>query len=156
VIVAVLGSTDLWGDARRLVAHAFGETVEPSSLIVATRARSARGKAARAVTVMEGDDDGIGATRAGRRVHLASVDKSYRQPDSDAEDTRSHYTVRLGPYANRKEAEAARSRLAKRGYRARVVGQAVMIGEFTSRAGADKLAKSLRVKGYRPMIAAVR
>jgi D-alanyl-D-alanine carboxypeptidase len=151
IIVALLGSTDLWGDTRRLIAYAFGEQDAPSPLMVASRSR--RGKAARAV--VEGDDEEISTTRAGRHVHIANVDKSYRGSLADDDgDGQRHYTVRLGPYASRKEAEAARARLAKRGYRARVVGQAVMMGEFTSRGGADKMAKGLRAKGFRPTIAA--
>jgi hypothetical protein len=37
-----------------------------------------------------------------------------------------------------------------------VVGQVVMIGSYPSRAGADKVAKGLRVKGYHPTIVAAR
>jgi cell division protein FtsN len=64
--------------------------------------------------------------------------------------------VRLGPYQTRREAESAKSRLAKRGYRARVVGQALMLGEFPSRNGADRFAKGLKSKGYRPTIVGAR
>ena len=53
-------------------------------------------------------------------------------------------------------AETARNRLAKSGYRGRVVGQAVMIGEYPSHGAADRLAKGLRSKGYRPMIVEAR
>jgi cell division septation protein DedD len=65
-------------------------------------------------------------------------------------------SVRLGPYAKRREAESARDRLARQGYRGRVVGQVVLLGQFSSRSSADKLAKGLRAKGYRPTIVAAR
>jgi D-alanyl-D-alanine carboxypeptidase len=153
VIIALLGSSDLWGDARRLFAHGFGEPADRPLVQTAsaTRRRGARG---RQITT-EGDEDVVERAADRRQVHIASA-RSLRQTSADRRPSVDRYTVRLGPYSTRREAEAARSRLAKRGYRARVVGQALMLGEFESRSGADRLAKGLKSKGYRPTIVSSR
>jgi D-alanyl-D-alanine carboxypeptidase len=154
IIVALLGSSDLWGDARRLVSHGFGEPGDPPTVVEA-RART-RGKRER-VQIIEGDEEVV-PERPRSRVQVASVDRKKKatpattKKSSDGGDL----TVRLGPYPSRKATEAARNRLAKSGYRGRVVGQVVMIGSYPSRAGADKVAKGLRVKGYHPTIVAAR
>jgi D-alanyl-D-alanine carboxypeptidase (penicillin-binding protein 5/6) len=154
VIIALLGSSDLWGDARRLVAHAFGE---PNERPVVQMASASRRRRARAPQITEGDEDVAEQFKRGD-VHIASVD---RRGTRGAGATRSRpsvdrFTVRLGPYETHREAENAKSRLAKRGYRARIVGQALMLGEFPSRNGADRFAKGLKSKGYRPTIVGAR
>jgi D-alanyl-D-alanine carboxypeptidase (penicillin-binding protein 5/6) len=153
IVIALLGSSDLWGDARRLIGHAFGET---SSGAAVQTASTSRRHGARGITT-EGDEDVAERTR-GSQVRLAAIDrKASRSVSTGARKASTdNFTVRLGPYSTRREAETMRNRLAKGGYRARVVGQALMIGEFPSRGGADRLAKSLRARGYRPMIVAAR
>jgi D-alanyl-D-alanine carboxypeptidase (penicillin-binding protein 5/6) len=154
IIIALLGSSDLWGDARRLFGHAFGE---PSDRPVVQMASASRRRASRTPQITEGDEDTAEQFKRGN-VHVASVDRrstraagtTSRRPSVD------RYTVRLGPYETRRAAESAKSRLAKRGYRARVVGQALMLGEFSSRDGADRFAKGLKSKGYRPTIVGAR
>ncbi|MGH7895903.1 MAG: SPOR domain-containing protein, partial [Candidatus Binatia bacterium] len=96
-------------------------------------------------------------------VHLASVSKARgstqtttKEVSSGTQSAGARYTVRLGPYASRREAESARNRLARKGYRGRVVGQALLMGEFPSRERADRLVKGLRLKGYHPTIVARR
>ena len=113
--------------------------------------------AAHAPQITEGDEDTTEQFKRGN-VHIASVDRGSTRGTSAASKRPSvdRYTVRLGPYGTRHEAESAKSRLAKRGYRARVVGQALMLGEFTSRDGADRFAKGLKSKGYRPTIVGAR
>ncbi len=155
VVIALLGSSDLWGDARRLFAFGFGEPMEGSPTIMASASRS-RG---RGVTT-EGDEDLV--ARDGKSgVRVASIPKSRtRAPEATAgvssglETTR--YVVRLGPYKTRREAETTRNRLARSGFRGRVVGQALVMGDFPRRESADRLAKGLRVKGYHPTIVARR
>jgi D-alanyl-D-alanine carboxypeptidase len=151
IIIAMLGSTDLWGDARRLFEHAFGESGDRQIVQMASASRHRHGRVER---VTEGDEDTSDQDKRGD-VRVASIDRrshgeSSRRPSVD------RYTVRLGPYETRREAEAAKSRLAKRGYRARIVGQALMMGEFSSRDGADHLARGLKAKGYRPTIVSAR
>jgi D-alanyl-D-alanine carboxypeptidase (penicillin-binding protein 5/6) len=152
VIIALLGSSDLWGDARRLFGHAFGEPVDRPLVQTASATRRRGTRAARITT--EGDEDVVERTRERRQVHIASA-KSLRQTSAGRPSV-DRYTVRLGPYSTRRQAEAARSRLAKRGYRARVVGQALILGEYANRSGADRLAKGLKSKGYRPTIVSTR
>jgi cell division protein FtsN len=117
-----------------------------------------RNRAAQLIT-MEGDDEDIAEKFRKGRVHLASVDRRTTRTVSSGKASSSKrvassdsFAVRLGPYPNRKSAEAARSKLAKSGVRGRVVGQALMVGEYPTRTGADKVAKGLRAKGYSPTI----
>jgi len=87
-------------------------------------------------------------------VQVASVDRKTTRAEAPKPSDR--FSVRLGPYATRKAAETARNRLARAGYRARVVGQALMLGDFAARGSADKMAKGLRAKGYKPTVIAAR
>lgn len=162
VVIAFLGSSDLWGDARRLFAHALGGPTDPTPPVVMAKAGKSKRKSSRGrrdTITTEGDEDA-----AARRVQIASVDRkaTLRATPRAAltaaprAKTSDRFSVRLGPYPTRKAAEAARNRLAKSGYRARVVGQALMVGDFTGRGSADKTLKTLRAKGYRPTIVAAR
>jgi D-alanyl-D-alanine carboxypeptidase (penicillin-binding protein 5/6) len=146
VVIALLGSTDLWGDARRLFGYAFGDPTDRPA--VQTASASKRPSGATAPITTEGDEDEAARRKQGG-TRVASVDRK-------ATPSANRYTVRLGPYATRREAQTAQSRLARRGYRARVVGQVLMVGGPSTRAGADRLAKGLRAKGYRPTIVAAR
>jgi D-alanyl-D-alanine carboxypeptidase/cell division protein FtsN len=87
----------------------------------------------------EGDteDAGHGAARGAGRSHAKS-------PEKDSQK----YTVRLGPYRNRKAADTARADLSRLGYEARVVGQSLQLGNFADRGRADKLASRLRTTGH--------
>lgn len=155
VIIALLGSTDLWGDARRLIGHAFGEPPnEPDVQMAASSSR--RGTRGSAGTT-EGDEDLNERFRSGR-VHMASIDRkgTHTVSAGTRNAAAETLTVRLGPYAKRRDAESTRNRLARLGYRGRVVGQVVMLGQFSSRSGADRVVKGLRAKGYRPTIVAAR
>jgi serine-type D-Ala-D-Ala carboxypeptidase (penicillin-binding protein 5/6) len=155
VVIALLGSSDLWGDARRLFAHAFGEPVEAPVVQMAS-AKGRRGRSGAQIITTEGDDEDISEKFRKGRVHLASVDRKTTRTRTVSSGKRvatsDSFAVRLGPYPSRKSAEAARNRLAKKGVRGRVVGQTVMVGEYPSRSGADKVAKGLRSKGYSPTI----
>jgi D-alanyl-D-alanine carboxypeptidase (penicillin-binding protein 5/6) len=150
VIIALLGSTDLWGDARRLFGNAFGD---PSDGSPTQMAAASRRKDARTPQVTEGDEDVATQFKRGR-VHMASVDRKGTRTVSPGGRVaaRDAFIVRLGPYKSRRDADAARNRIAKSGFRGRVVGQAIVVGEFSSRGSADRLAKGLRTKGYRPTI----
>ena len=157
IVIALLGSSDLWGDARRLFAHAFGEPVE-APLVQMASAKGRRGRSGGQIITVEGDDEDVAEKFRKGHVHLASVDRKTTRTTSRTVSSGKRvassdsFAVRLGPYPNRKSAEAARDRLAKSGVRGRVVGQAVMVGQYPSRAGADKIAKGLRSKGYSPTI----
>jgi D-alanyl-D-alanine carboxypeptidase (penicillin-binding protein 5/6) len=152
VVIALLGSSDLWGDARRLFAHAFGDPAETVTQVASVGRRKGRSRDPQITT--EGDEDVATKFRRGG-VHMASVDRKGARTVSPGKRPSSEgFAVRLGPYPSRRSAEAARNRLAKAGHRGRVVGQAILVGEYPTRGGADKVAKSLRAKGYRPTIVA--
>jgi D-alanyl-D-alanine carboxypeptidase len=154
VIIALLGSRDLWGDSRRLFAHAFDEPAGVPAVLTASATRH-HGHGSRApVVTTEGDED---LTTRFRRsgVHLASAGRPGAQAESTG-DVAERYTVRLGPYSSHREATKAQRGLATKGYRARVVGQALLLGDFSSRNRADRLAKNLQLKGYHPTIVAAR
>jgi D-alanyl-D-alanine carboxypeptidase (penicillin-binding protein 5/6) len=160
IVIALLGSRDLWGDAQRLVAHGFGERADEPAPVVASRtrtstaARSRKGngrKGSRPVVVTAEGDDDIPTRFRRSGVHVASVSRK-----ATAGDRATSYTVRLGPYPSRKEAQAAQTRLARAGHQGRVVGQAIMLGERSTRERADKLAGTLKRKGYRPTIVGAR
>lgn len=152
IVIALLGSSDLWGDARRLFAHGFGEPADSSPTVTASRSRGAP------QVTTEGDEDLETRFRKGG-VHVASrgtTRKTTTPAKKVVPTTTRQYQVRLGPYQTRRSAESARERLARKGYQGRVVGQAVMVGEAQSRERAERLAKGLRVKGYRPTIVGAR
>jgi D-alanyl-D-alanine carboxypeptidase len=151
VVISLLGSHDLWGDARRLVAHALGGPSEAPPVVMAKASRArGRGK----VVTTEGDGEDATTRQRRGQVKVASIDR--KATGVASAKPKDRFCVRLGPYSSRKAAETARNRLAKAGYRARVVGQALMLGDFAARGSADKLAKGLRAKGYRPTIVAAR
>lgn len=145
IVIALLGSSDLWGDAKRLFGFGFGAPDEKPTVVMAgmlpslerlqraaTRERLRREAAARAAA--EGDDDDVART----------------SPES------SKFAVQLGPYASRRTAATTRSRLARRGYSAVPTGRALRIGSFSTRSRAEQLALRLRRSGYNPTVVALR
>jgi len=122
VIIALLGSRDLWGDARRLVAYGVGEAPETPTTLVMASARRTR------LVRAEGDDEVGSDPRMAR------------------------YAVRLGPYASRSAAMSARARLARRGFAVVVSGRALHIGSFTNLSRAERVAGQLRKTGYSPTV----
>jgi len=139
VIVALMGSRDLWGDARRLLEFGFGDDMPPSvdprakrqQAIIrnrgAVRSSSiARAKAERApqyaihVGVFDQKDRAERLSRAlGRRGFDVAID---RLADGRGRSRRVRYRVQVGPYSNRGQAEsAARSMAAQVDLPTRVV-----------------------------------
>jgi D-alanyl-D-alanine carboxypeptidase (penicillin-binding protein 5/6) len=134
IIVALLGASDLWGDARRLIEYGLGAADKRAPVMMAGVVPTIGRRRAKQVA-SEGDDGAVSdhpATEAAR------------------------YAVQIGPYRNRRTAEAARARLARNGYAALVTGRAIHIGRFDSRKGAVRVAARLRVSGYHPTIVALR
>ena len=135
LIIAILGSTDLWGDARRLLAFAFGTTAERPPVLTAA------------------------APPAHQLVVRTRVAPPEPEGDDEAVEERpsaSRYAVQLGPYASRKTTLTTRARLAKRGYSADVSGRALRLGAFSSRRRAQRLATRLKASGYRATVIALR
>lgn len=129
IVIALLGSRDLWGDAKRLLAFGFGAGEEPTPVVV-TSATPAT--VAPAVESAEGDEE-----------------------EPVVEPPVGRFVVRLGPYRSRSVAKATRSRLANRGYTARVSGRTVTLGSFTSQSRAQHLAKRLQSQGYKGTVVGV-
>ena len=135
VIIAILGATDLWGDARRLFAYGFslGESSPPvvmaGMLPIPTRLREH--------ATAEGDDE-------------EAVDDVRPAPPH------GHYAIQFGPYGKRRVALATRAGLARRGYSAILSGRALRLGSFSNRRRAERVAKRLRASGYQPLVVAVR
>ena len=125
IIIALLGSRDMWGDAKRLLAYGFGAGEEPTPAVLT----SATPATAAPADTAEGDE----------------AEPEYEPPVG-------RYVVRLGPYKSRNVAKTTRSKLAKRGYNARVTGRTVMLGSFTSVARAEHLKSRLKKHGYRGVV----
>jgi D-alanyl-D-alanine carboxypeptidase (penicillin-binding protein 5/6) len=134
LIIAILGATDLWGDARRLFSYGFsvGETSPP----VVMAGMMPIPTALRPHATAEGDDEDV-------------VDEVRPAP-------RGHYAIQFGPYRKRRLAVATRVGLAHRGYTAVLAGRTLRLGSFSNRGRAERLARRLRACGYQPLVVAVR
>ena len=129
IIIALLGASDLWGDARRLFAYGFGAPDRPS-VVMAGILPIPSVLARRSVPPPQEDDEAAEARAAAR------------------------FAVQLGPYATRRSAAAVRARLARRGYTAMLTGRALRLGSFSTEGRARRLAVRLRLTGYRPIVVA--
>ncbi len=147
IVIALLGSTDLWGDARRLVSFGLGgpdAEPEPDPVPV-LRAAKPPAKRTPVLTAKR-------PTRPTAVEQEGDLDPAPRVTATGG----GRYTVQLGPYRNTKELNAAKAKLSKRGYNARAVGRTLHLGQFSSKSRAQTLASRLRVNGWRPTISASR
>jgi D-alanyl-D-alanine carboxypeptidase len=151
IVIALLGSTDLWGDARRLVSFGLGDPAaeeheiqeEPAPVPVLRASKPAkRGKAVPVLTAKR-------PTRPEAPVQEGDLDPSPRVSSMG----RGRYTVRIGPFRTTKETQVAKAKLAKKGYSASASGRTLTLGQFSNKARAQTLATRLRLTGYRPTIA---
>jgi D-alanyl-D-alanine carboxypeptidase len=151
IVIALLGSTDLWGDARRLVSFGLGDPAaeeheiqeEPAPVPVLRAAKpSKREKRVPILTAKR-------PTRPEAPVQEGDLDPSPRVSAVG----RGRYTVQIGPFRTTKEMQAAKAKLAKKGYAANASGRTLKLGQFTSKSRAQTLASRLRLTGYRPTIA---
>jgi D-alanyl-D-alanine carboxypeptidase len=139
VIVAVLGSTDLWGDTKRLIAYGLGTAPEHPPVVMAglaPEAPSATRRVEPASSPAEGDDESL--------AEASVVGRGGR------------YSVQLGPYRDRATAAATRRRLARRGYTATLAGRTVRLGSFSSRSRAQHLAARFTKGGEQASVVALR
>lgn len=132
IIIAFLGASDLWGDARRLFAYGFGASEDRPPLLMA------------------------GMLPVTAPTPRATSSKAVAEGDDEATVRTSRYAVQLGPYRSRRTATVTRARLAKRGYGAAISGRTVRLGSFSTQARARRLANRLRSSGYRPLVIALR
>ncbi len=153
IVIALLGSTDLWGDARRLVAFGLDDprALEEPAPVPVLRAAKPKPKP----PAKRGRTPVLTAkkpTRPTAPVQEGDLDPTPRVSAAG----RGKYTVQIGPFRTTKEVQAARAKLAKRGYTARAVGRTLHLGQFTSKTRAQRLASRLKISGYRPTIASSR
>jgi D-alanyl-D-alanine carboxypeptidase (penicillin-binding protein 5/6) len=132
IIIALLGSRDMWGDAKRLLAYGFGAGDEPTPVPVLLTAATPPTATAAPDRSAEGDEE-----------------------EPVVEPPIGRFVVRLGPYKSQTVAKTTRTRLAKRGYSARVSGRTITIGSFTNQARAEHLVKRLKTHGYRGTVIAI-
>lgn len=150
IVIALLGSTDLWGDARRLVSFGLGdpnveqEIEEPKPVPVLRAAKPSKRERIPVLTAKR-------PTRPSQ-VQEGDLDPTPRVSAAGA----GRYTVQIGPFRTTKETQAAKAKLARRGYSARAVGRTLTLGQFSSKERAQRLATRLKLTGYRPTIASTR
>jgi D-alanyl-D-alanine carboxypeptidase (penicillin-binding protein 5/6) len=128
LVIALLGSRDLWSDARRLFAWGFGGPPERPSVVMAGM------------------------------VPLPSLHRRHARPapaegdDAPTDPRIARYALRLGPYPSRAAATATQARLARRGFSAVLAGRTLRIGTFASASRAEETAGHLRRTGYHPVV----
>jgi D-alanyl-D-alanine carboxypeptidase (penicillin-binding protein 5/6) len=159
VIVALLGSTDLWGDARTLVEIGLGTAgpVEPEVPILQAK-RPDQKAPAKPTPILR--------AAPSRKKPIPQLANRKKTPsaveEGDIEELPrdlagpARFTVQLGPFGSKSIALTNRTKLAKKGYHARVVGRALQVGAFTNKSRATRLASSLKQTGYRPVVVALR
>jgi len=135
IVIALLGSSDLWGDAKKLFSLGFGEIADRPQVLMAGMLPIPGLHHARPKAASEGDDE---------------------QPSEAAKSAATtRFSVQLGPYPTRRAAAATRSRLARRGYTAVPAGRALRIGSFSTQNRARRVALRLRLTGYHPTVVAL-
>ncbi len=135
IIVAVLGSRDLWGDTRRLLEFGFDGQLPPEIQV--------RGKRQRAA-------DSGPATRAAR-----SATRSSRVARAERGARRPQYAVHVGTFAEKERAERLQRALGKRGFsvavdrlaagrgKSRRIRYRVQAGPYSNRGQAESAARTM-------------
>jgi len=144
VVIALLGSTDLWGDARRMFEWAYASDRLPERQLVRRDEPIPAAKPDPTV-VLTAASEPLPAW-----VTAASLDGGGRAPSGA-----SRFTVRFGPFNDDGTFERARRDLAGRGYTPLVAGRALRLGSFTSPGRALHLAKRMRNSGWEPEVVAL-
>lgn len=154
VIVALLGSTDLWGDARALVGIGLGPggPVEDVPVLEARKPE----KPTPVLRAAPSKKKPVPQLASRKKKAPAAVDEGDIEELPRALAGPARFTVQLGPFGSKNAALSTRSKLAKRGYHARVVGKALQVGAFANKGRATRLASSLKRSGYRPVVVALR
>lgn len=137
IVIALLGSTDLWGDARRMLEWALREPRSLPATQVARREPAPEAAPAPAV-VLTAAPEPLPSWVTASRVDLAGT----------APSGISRFTVRFGPYEDERTFEEAKESLSGRGYSPLAAGRALRLGEFTSPGLAMHLARRMRHSGW--------
>jgi len=138
IIIALLGATDLWGDAKRLFAQGFGAGPERPPTVMARAVPHRR------------------MVRQAQVVPARAEGDAEAPAEAHADSAAAQYTVQIGPFATRRAATASRGRLAHRGYTALLTGRTLRLGSFSNRSRAERLAARLQSTGYHATVVALR
>jgi D-alanyl-D-alanine carboxypeptidase (penicillin-binding protein 5/6) len=162
IIIALMGSRNLWGDARSLFDYALGPDAPEKPVVQMVRRTVPEAKSTAAV-VPETVAEPATAVTAPAEPAMARAktipaegdveDPAFAPPPPRRGDGR--FTVCLGPYDDDASAQKIRTQLTKRGYAPLVSGNSLTLGSFSNRARASRLATSLRAAGYDPSVVAI-
>lgn len=146
VVIALLGSTDLWGDARHLLEWAFGNRNPRPITRTARRLPRPAADHPEAQTAEQ-----LTPPVPGPAWTTASPVDSI----GDAPAGVSRFTVRFGPFQDDGTAKRAKATLAHRGYTAISRGRALRLGSFTSAGRAFHLADQMSRFGWEAEVVAL-
>jgi D-alanyl-D-alanine carboxypeptidase len=154
IIIAFLGSQNLWGDARALFEYGFGpDAPETPSLQMVRKPAQEPARAGAPRTAAASPARPVRPVVAVGDVEAPAP--AFVSRDAVGGGGGGRFTVCLGPYETTASAEAARSRLARRGYAPLISGTSLTLGSFSNRERASRLASRLREAGYDPSVVAV-
>ena len=144
IVIALLGATDLWGDARGLFAIGFSSAGRPIADRPPAQMVAVPPPAATPPPVA-----------LSLRQPAPSSEGDLETPGDEVRTT-FHYVLQLGPYRSRDATNATRTRLVRRGYSVEVVGRQLRVGAYANRAQARAVARRLLAAGYQPTSVALR
>jgi D-alanyl-D-alanine carboxypeptidase (penicillin-binding protein 5/6) len=162
VIIALMGSRNLWGDARSLFDYALGPDAPEKPITQMVRRTVPAAKSSAALVSETPAEPAIASAAAAEPVVARAKtipaegdveDPTYAPPSTRHGDGR--FTVCLGPYGDASSAQKVRAQLTKRGYAPLVSGNSLTLGSFSNRERASRLAKSLKAAGYDPSVVAI-
>jgi D-alanyl-D-alanine carboxypeptidase (penicillin-binding protein 5/6) len=149
IIIAFLGSRNLWGDARSLFEYGLGPNApeKPVVQMVRTPEKAAPRAGAQAAAVP--------APVAKAVVAEGDIEEPAYVPPGVVAQGGGKFTVCLGPYETAAGAQQARASLTRRGYAPLVSGNSLTLGSFSNRERAARLATRLRQSGYDPSVVSI-
>jgi D-alanyl-D-alanine carboxypeptidase (penicillin-binding protein 5/6) len=163
IIIAFMGSRNLWGDARSLFDYALGPDAPEKPVVQMVRRTVPEAKSTAAVVPQTAAESAPPADSTPAEPAIARAktipsegdveDPAFAPPPARHGDGR--FTVCLGPYDDAASAQKIRAQLTKRGYAPLVSGNSLTLGSFSNRTRASRLATSLRAAGYDPSVVAI-
>jgi D-alanyl-D-alanine carboxypeptidase (penicillin-binding protein 5/6) len=148
IVIAFLGSKNLWGDARALLGWAFTQPAEGPGTRMARRTSREATPVAIAVA---SPPVGVGAPSESVPLWVTAD----RIDGSGHRGTAGRYTLRFGPFDDERAAKRAQEALTEQGYVPLLAGRLLRLGEFSSPVRARHLAERLRRTGYRSDVVAL-
>ena len=146
VIIALLGSRNLWGDARALFEYGLGLKVPEKPVAQMVRRTEPEPKETLVTQAA------TGPTRETKPVAAEGDVEEQAFVPGPAGSHSGRFTVCLGPYDTAEGAQEVRAKLTKRGYAPLISGTSLTLGSFSNRTRAGRLASRLREAGYDPSV----